>query len=79
MVGADSGGCFNPTIGFTESTYNLIAEYDIESDYFKYLLVYIFGPLCGGVLSGLFLYYIALRVPVGENDFDIWQGSTYED
>ena len=73
MVGADSGGCFNPTIGFTESTYMLMANYDQESSYFKYILVYIFGPLGGGLLAGLFLYYIALRVPVGEEADDQWE------
>lgn len=31
MVGADSGGCFNPTIGLTETTMMLIFDNSIES------------------------------------------------
>jgi len=65
MVGASSGGCFNPTIGLTETTIMMIINPALEDNYFKYSIVYIFGPLTGGILAAFYIYYIAFRVPVG--------------
>lgn len=67
MVGADSGGCFNPTIGVSETTYMLIVDYAAESSYSKYITVYLFGPLCGAVLAACYTYFVALRVPLGDD------------
>jgi glycerol uptake facilitator-like aquaporin len=65
-VGASSGGCFNPTIGLTETTIMMIINPTLESSSFKYSIVYIFGPLLGGILAAFYIFYIAFRVPVGK-------------
>jgi glycerol uptake facilitator-like aquaporin len=64
MIGAEDGGCFNPTIGLTESTMMLLTDYTQESSYFKYIVAYIFGPLAGGFFAAIFTYYVALRIPL---------------
>jgi glycerol uptake facilitator-like aquaporin len=69
MIGGTSGGCFNPTIGLTETTMMMIFDPEIESQYFKYMVVYIFGPLAGGILAAIYFVLIPLRVPVGP-EFD---------
>lgn len=65
-VGASSGGCFNPTIGLTETTIMMVINPDLESSVFKYTIVYIFGPLIGGILGAFYIVYIAFRAPVGK-------------
>ena len=65
MVGSDSGGCFNPTIGLTVSTFQELFSNSQESQYFKYLVVYILGPLTGAVFAGIFMRFVALQDPVG--------------
>ena len=74
MVGASSGGCFNPTIGLTETTIMMAINPTLEGQYFKYSVVYIFGPLFGGILAAFYTYYIAFRVPVGK-DYVIIEGA----
>ena len=65
MVGSDSGGCFNPTIGITVSTFQEIFSPQQEEAYFKYVIAYVLGPLTGAIIAGVFTRFVALVDPVG--------------
>ena len=64
MVGADTGGCFNPTIGLTVDTFQRIFSDNVEGTYFKYLVVYICGPLTGSIFAALFTRFIGLGIEI---------------
>lgn len=63
MEGSDSGGCFNPTIGMTVSTFQQLYSSSVEQEYFKYVFVYILGPLTGAIIAGFFMRFVALVTP----------------
>ena len=58
LMGADSGGCFNPTVGLTETLMMLIFDNNKEKLYFRYILVYTLGPLTGGILAAIFYSFV---------------------
>lgn len=64
MVGPDTGGCLNPTIGLTIGTFQRVFNVDQELKYFKYMIVYLLGPLIGSTIAGLFTKYVYLRTHI---------------
>ncbi|CDW87890.1 mip family channel protein [Stylonychia lemnae] len=59
-AGRYTGAALNPTIGFTNLTFVAIAM--DTNDYIKFLPAYVFGPLIGGALAGIFTAYASARV-----------------
>lgn len=60
-AGAISGGCFNPAFGFAQTTYQveyLNSKGLMGDPYARYLWVYIFAPLLGGLASAAFMRFI---------------------
>lgn len=57
-----TGGCLNPTIGFCAVTFRAMVRRSGEESFIRYLPAYFFGPLIAGLLAGLFVRFIALKV-----------------
>ncbi|CDW81594.1 mip family channel protein [Stylonychia lemnae] len=67
-AGRFTGAALNPTIGFTNLTFVAIAL--DTNDYIKFLPAYVFGPLIGGVLAGLFTAHVSARIIHDPNEYN---------
>lgn len=56
-AGPYSNAALNPTIGFTNLTFAAMV-FD-STDQVQYLPAYVFGPICGGILAGLFTKFVS--------------------
>ena len=57
-----TGGCLNPTIGLTATVFREIIRKHGDISYIRYLPAYFFGPLISGLISAVFVRYVAIVV-----------------
>jgi glycerol uptake facilitator-like aquaporin len=62
MISTITGGCLNPTLGLAAMTFRELVRKSSDPSYIVYLPAYFFGPLISGLISALFVRYVALVV-----------------
>lgn len=73
LGGTVEGACFNPTIGITFTTMEYANNKRIADKVIKYIIAYVFGPLCASVLVGLWMLFPATLV-----DLEIKHNAEYD-
>ena len=53
-TGGKLGGCFNPAVGLSVSTFSVIHLEDVNNSLCHYMYAFCLGPLLGGALAGAF-------------------------
>lgn len=54
QTGGKLGGCFNPAVGLSVTTFSLYHLEDVNNSLVHYLYAFILGPLLGGAVAGGF-------------------------
>jgi len=55
MASADTGACFNPTIGITFTIMEYAKDLQLGESLSHYIVAYFFGPITGAILAALWL------------------------